>query len=273
MTTFSLDGTWDFFYSPQAFVPGQSTLPEAGMFTGKMVTPGYWDDHYELFDEEDFFGLTARFNPDYRKPHFPMGATLTPHAASSFLIGTGFYRKVIHPNLPSNHKAILTIGPAVWGCALYCNRMLAGSFTGYSTATDFDISSLLKPNEENELVLVVCNCHDDGGAYHRVDGSHDGQTVGARPGQHRGLAVQGYQSERAGIACGVSLKITCKAFISDWFVSTIDLLMAATMFSGLSSRAETPWKRLRVTAIRSEEGTPFPDTSPMQKKSFSSRML
>ena len=91
----NLDGIWDFFYSPQPFVAGQSTLPEAELFTGKMVVPGYWDDHYELYDEEDFFGLTARFNPDYRKPHFPMGATLTPHAASSFLIGTGFYRRVI----------------------------------------------------------------------------------------------------------------------------------------------------------------------------------
>ncbi len=184
-----------------------------------MVTPGYWDDHYDLFDEEDFFGLTARFNPDYRKPHFPMGATLTPHAASSFLIGTGFYRKMIRPKLPQNPIAIITVGPAVWGCALYYNRTFVGAFTGYSTATDFDVSKLLKPDEENEILLVVCNCHDDGGAYHRVDGSHNGQAVGARPGQHRGLAVQGYQSERAGVACGVSMKVTRKACLSDWFVS------------------------------------------------------
>ena len=59
----SLDGEWDFFYSPQLFTPAESPLPEKNLFTGKMVTPGYWDDHYELFDEEDFFGLTARFNP------------------------------------------------------------------------------------------------------------------------------------------------------------------------------------------------------------------
>ena len=65
----SLDGQWDFFYSPQKFTPPVSQLPTAEKFTGKMVTPGYWDDHCELFDEEDFFGLTARFNPDYRHPH------------------------------------------------------------------------------------------------------------------------------------------------------------------------------------------------------------
>jgi len=90
-----LDGLGDFFYSPQKFEAGKDALPARKEFSGKMVTPGYWDDHYELFDEEDFFSLLARFNPDYRKPHFPMGTTLLPHASSSFLIGTGFYRKQI----------------------------------------------------------------------------------------------------------------------------------------------------------------------------------
>ena len=51
--------------------------------------------------------------------------------------------------------------------------------------------------------------------YHRVDGSHDGEAVGARPGQHRGLAAQGYQSERGGIGGGVSLRLTRKARIDD----------------------------------------------------------
>ncbi|MBP5639092.1 MAG: hypothetical protein J6X55_06420, partial [Victivallales bacterium] len=180
----SLDGTWAFFYSPRKFTPDKSELPQPESFTGLMVTPGYWDDHYELYDEEDFFGLTARFNPDYRKPHFPMGASLTPHAASSFLVGTGFYRKSLHFNPPNSKSfsAVLTVGPAMWGCAVYCNRKLAGVQTGYSTATDFDLSPFLEPNKDNELVIVVCNVHDYVVAYHRVDGSHDGQAVGALPG-------------------------------------------------------------------------------------------
>lgn len=92
-----LDGLWEFFYSPQALSPDPESLPAEAAFTGHMVTPGYWDDHYNLFDEEDFFGLTARFNPDYRPPHFPCGRTLTPHASSSFLIGTGYYRRMLPP--------------------------------------------------------------------------------------------------------------------------------------------------------------------------------
>ncbi|MBP5639999.1 MAG: hypothetical protein J6X55_11005, partial [Victivallales bacterium] len=45
---------------------------------------------------------------------------------------------------------------------------------------------------------------------------------GARPGQHRGLAAQGYQSERAGICGGVSLKITEGPRINDWYMTSED---------------------------------------------------
>ena len=215
---FSLNGEWDFFYSPKQFTPLLTALPAAEEYTGKMVTPGYWDDHYELYDEEDFFGLTARFNPDYRKPHFPMGRSLTPHAASSFLVGTGYYRKRFFVTEEFN-CATLTVGPAMWGCCVYCNGNFAGSVTGYSTASTYVLDDFLRVGEENELIIVVCNVHDDGGAYHRVDGSHNGVVFGTRPGQHRGLAAQGYQSERAGINGGVWLKFTKKAELTDYFIS------------------------------------------------------
>ena len=216
-TLLSLDGEWDFFYSPQKFTPPVSQLPAPEEFCGKMVTPGYWDDHYELFDEEDFFGLTARFNPDYRKPHFPMGRSLTPHAASSFLIGSGFYRKRF--TLEKNFKhATLTVGPAMWGCCVYCNGNFAGQTTGYSTASTCHLEDFLKSGE-NELIIVVCNLHDDGGAYRRLDSSHDGIPFGSRPGQHRGLAAQGYQSERGGINCGVTLKLVPGAELTDYYIS------------------------------------------------------
>lgn len=214
----SLDGEWEFFYSPQRFTPPLSQLPATELYTGRMVTPGYWDDHYELYDEEDFFGLTARFNPDYRKPHFPMGRSLTPHASSSFLVGTGYYRKTFIAEKDFT-CAVVTVGPAMWGCCVYCNGNFAGEVTGYSTATRFVIEDFIKPGEENELVLVVCNVRDDGGAYHRVDKTHGGMLFGTRPGQHRGLAAQGYQSERGGIGGGVSLKYTPEAELVDHFIS------------------------------------------------------
>ena len=72
-------------------------------------------------------------------------------------------------------------------------------------------------DQDNELIIAISNVHDDGGAYWRLDESHDGISRGARPGQHRGLAAQGYQSERGGIAEGVCLKITKQAEITDYF--------------------------------------------------------
>ena len=214
-----LDGIWEFFYSPQKF-DENTPLPERKAFSGRMVTPGYWDDHLELFDEEDFFSLRARFNPDYRKPHFPMGTTLLPHASSCFLVGTGFYRKQVKLETSPGARVFLAVGPAMWGCAVFCNGSFAGKVTGYSVSTEFDITHFARGGELNEIVIAVCNVHDDGGAFCRLDGSHAGTAFGARPGQHRGLAAQGYQSERGGIGGGVSLRLTKKARIDDFFLSS-----------------------------------------------------
>ena len=49
-------------------------------------------------------------------------------------------------------------------------------------------------------------------------------------------------------------------------------LMAVTMRWGWASWAVIVRKRVRVTAMMSEAGTPLPDTSPIQKNSFSLRM-
>ena len=56
------------------------------------------------------------------------------------------------------------------------------------------------------------------------------------------------------------------------FISAMVLFIVVTMRSGLDSWADTVRKVERVTAMKREAGTPLPDTSPMQKKSFSSRM-
>ena len=214
----SLDGEWDFFYSPQKVTARIEDLPAVEEFTGKMVTPGYWDDWYGLFDEEDFFGNTARFNPDYRKAHFPMANSLTPHASSNFLIGTGYYRKMLDLQLDDDAVVSLTVGPAMWECWIFCNRQLVGRSVGYSTESVFDLSKFVNRDQPNELIIAVCNDHDDGGAYCRKDNSHDGEARRARPGQHRGLAAQGYQSERAGIGGGVYLQINKSSVIRDCFV-------------------------------------------------------
>ena len=93
---FSLDGDWDFYYTPDepgkklspppegwledipmtspAFAPGDRppSPPEAKSFEAKMPVPGYWDDHLENLRLASF-SSTARFNPLYRKIEFPLG--------------------------------------------------------------------------------------------------------------------------------------------------------------------------------------------------------
>ena len=57
----------------------------------------------------------------------------------------------------------------------------------------------------------------------------------------------------------------------DLFMSAMVLFIVITMRSGIDSWADTVRKVERVTAMKSEAGTPLPDTSPMQKTSLSSR--
>ena len=49
-------------------------------------------------------------------------------------------------------------------------------------------------------------------------------------------------------------------------------LMACTMLAGLLVWAEVMRNSFCMTAITMADGTPFPETSPMQKNNFSSRM-
>ena len=49
MREITLNGIWDFFYNPQEFEAEKTALPGIKDYSGKMVIPGYWDDHYELF--------------------------------------------------------------------------------------------------------------------------------------------------------------------------------------------------------------------------------
>ena len=121
-----LSGKWEFTYRPDGREPG-AACPDK--FPGFMMIPGYWDDHYELFDYTDDFGRTAKFNPEYRPIHFPMGE-VTPDASMPFLIGSGYYRKKITLSNVSGREIFLQLGAAVWGSELFCNGRSVGFHPG-----------------------------------------------------------------------------------------------------------------------------------------------
>ncbi|MBR7107899.1 MAG: hypothetical protein IKC89_05740 [Lentisphaeria bacterium] len=195
--TIDLSGKWEFTYRPDGREPGSACPDE---FPGFMMIPGYWDDHYELFDYTDDFDRTAKFNPEYRPLHFPMGE-VTPDASMPFLVGSGYYRKKLILSNVSGREIFLQLGAAVWGSELFCNGKSAGFHPGYSTTVTHRLTGLLREGE-NELVIAVSNA--------RCGGARE-----THNGQHRGLAVRGFKATRAGIADGVRLKISGSAAISD----------------------------------------------------------
>ena len=199
--TVDLSGKWEFTYRPEGRDPGAG-YPDA--FPGFMMIPGFWDDHYGLFDYTDDFDRTAKFNPEYRPLHFPMGE-VTPDASMPFLVGTGYYRKKLTLTGVSNREIYLQLGAAVWGSELFCNGVSAGFHPGYSTTVDYRLTGLLREGE-NELVIAVSNA--------RCGGAKETQN-----GQHRGLAVRGFKATRAGISDGVRLKISDSAAIADCCVA------------------------------------------------------
>lgn len=191
-----LSGKWEFTCRPEPRTPNEK-YPET--FPGYMMVPGFWDDHYELFDYTDDFDRNARFNPEYRPIHFPMGQ-VTPDASKPFIIGSGYYRKKFSIANVGNCCALLTVGPAVWGSEVFCNGASAGYNSGYSTGYGYDLTGLLQDGE-NEIVIAVSNCNR-GGARDSANG------------QHRGCGVRGFKSTRAGISRGVTLKLAQMALIT-----------------------------------------------------------
>lgn len=199
--TIDLSGEWEFTCRPEHRHPGEK-YPDT--FPGTMMIPGFWDDHYNLFDYTDDFDRNATFNPEYRPIHFPMGQ-VTPDASKPFIIGTGYYRKKLKLNNVSNCRARISIGPAIWGSEIFCNGVQVGYGSGYSTGYEYDLGNLLKDGD-NEIVIAVSNSNR-GGARDSING------------QHRGCAVRGYKSTRAGISRGVTLRIFDQAVITDYCIA------------------------------------------------------
>lgn len=197
-----LAGSWDFVLLPQNFSP-DAPLPDKKVFTAQMAVPGYWDDHTELLAESDSFDRRAKTNPRFRPLTFPMGQ-ITPDASMPYLVGTGYYRKNFRfapGTLPG--RVVLSLGPAVWGCAVYCNGKIAALNSGYSTATDCDLTELVDFNAVNTVVIAVSN-------FDRVFNCE-----GQANGQHIGLAVRGYQGMRGGIGGWCRLKFARACRIED----------------------------------------------------------
>lgn len=188
-----LDGPWDFTYSP--IDPDGKTPSLPGRFDGRMMVPGYWDDHLDRLRTTDFWS-TARFNPDFRPVEFPLGEK-PPDAALPYLLGVGWYRKTFHaPAVWTARSVTLQVGGVVMEAWVWLNGQLVHHHIGHSTPFAVALDRLLKPGRQNELVIAVANTRRD----------------------RLGCVIRGYAGRSAGIYRPVRLKIAGKRQIEDVYL-------------------------------------------------------
>ncbi len=199
-TTMSLNGEWDFTYTPSIGDCKDPTRPEATEFTVKMPVPGYWDDNVDRMQSSTFWGSTAKFNPEFRHIDFPMGDEMPPDAALPFLLGVGWYRKTIEAPFEWKEKQItLNIGGVVLEAWVWINGELVKYHLGHSTPFEVSIAKHLKYGLENEIMIAVANTRTD----------------------RLGCVIRGYKGFSAGIYRPVSIKIAGKSRIKDCYMYPI----------------------------------------------------
>ncbi len=200
---YPLHGQWDFCYS--GLEKMLKKLPNNNDFDGKMLVPGFWDDHYELFEKSVGFGRTAKTNPRYRPMSFPLGET-APDVSMPYLVGTGFYRKTfILDSQNKNISLVLNVGPSILGSAVYCNGKLVAENTGYLTGYKYLLDPFLNYDGVNEIIIRISNYR---GVFY--SGSQENS-------QHIGVSVRGYQGMRAGINGFCFLELSGKRRIEESF--------------------------------------------------------
>jgi beta-galactosidase/beta-glucuronidase len=149
--TLSLDGTWDVGESVAA-TPAPSEFAHKAPVPGlaNLATPPFED--VDKFDSRELIDVEIR---DGRRPESDRtSATGTPHQARNFF----WYRKTIQlkdemDKLPQ--VAILHIGKAQFGTAVWINGKLVGEHLGCFSAAIFDVTKYLKWKGGNEIIVRI----------------------------------------------------------------------------------------------------------------------
>lgn len=132
----------------------------------QLIRPG-WQNLNGLWD----YAITPKTTSDTPPADFD-GKILVPFAVESSLSGVGrtvgkdsllWYRTSIpFSSKIKNEKALLHFGAVDWECDVYVNGQKAGTHQGGYDPFSFDITSLLKKGEQQEIVLRVWDPSSDG---------------------------------------------------------------------------------------------------------------
>ncbi len=132
----------------------------------QLVRPG-WQNLNGLWD----YAIVPKTTSETPPTNFD-GKILVPFAVESSLSGVGrtlgkdsllWYRtSVPFSSKLKNEKALLHFGAVDWECDVYVNGQKAGTHQGGYDPFSFDITSLLKKGEQQEIVLRVWDPSSDG---------------------------------------------------------------------------------------------------------------
>ncbi|HVX67056.1 MAG TPA: glycoside hydrolase family 2 TIM barrel-domain containing protein, partial [Bryobacteraceae bacterium] len=145
--TIPLDGTWDIADSIAA-------EPAPAVFTHKTPVPGLAHSATPAFNDVDLFDSRELIANRVSKGDMPRSALVesagTPHQRRNYF----WYRTTFQPR-ERRAVALLRVNKAQFGIAVWLNGRKIGEHFGCFTAAIFDVSSAVRWNRTNTLVVRV----------------------------------------------------------------------------------------------------------------------
>ncbi|ASA21598.1 glycoside hydrolase family 2 protein [Paenibacillus donghaensis] len=218
----SLDGDWQFAYTRSEPKVSNQDPPASEAFEAMIPVPGYWDDYTERLQYTDFWSRVSRFNPEYRRISFPMGAGKPADASLPFLLGTGWYKKSFVAGADwTNGTVTLCVGGVTLEAWVWLNGHFIGHHVGHLTPFEMNLEEYIKPGKSNQLIIAVANTRTD-----RI-----------------GCSIRGFTGKSAGIYRSVELKVAGHKRIKDCYIhadrNLKQLMWEITIEGKQSERAQT----------------------------------
>ncbi len=190
--TMDLSGDWDFTYT----MSHEQNPPLYDAFHVTMPVPGCWDDVFECNRALQVWPQ-ARFNPVEPLVYPVPEGERPPTGSLPYLLGTGWYRKII--DLPAGlegKQITLEVGRVVMEAWVYVNGREVYHHEGHSTPWEVAIGSLLNPGQPNEIIIAVDNTREIS----------------------EGCMIRGFKGRSSGIFGPVRLKVAGTVRIKDFYV-------------------------------------------------------
>lgn len=200
----SLNGPWRFAYTSTlsrakvvekftvaVMIKPPPRIPDGDQFALDLQVPGYWDEQLSYIPEAPWGNTVTYYEGTGSSPiRFPYprgGRPRHPDAGRAFVVGTGWYKKLIEvPEEWRGCVVTLCVGGARIDTYCFVNGIYTAMHHGHDTPFEFEVTDQLKYGQQNEIILAVDN---------RVDYINS-------------CALRGYAGQSGGIYGDVSLHVS-----------------------------------------------------------------